>query len=89
LKKRASAWISERRRAGATLAEVAAELGLCSGTVLRWSNSVETSPTRPLLPVRVVSDVRSAEALTIVSPSGFRVEGMSFEVAVALLKALG
>ena len=85
LKVRASAWLAERRAAGATVAELATELGLASGTVLRWS----ARPSRALVPVEIVAEPIAASSMSIVSPSGFRIEGLSFAEAVALLKALG
>ncbi|MEY2934725.1 MAG: hypothetical protein RL033_5474 [Pseudomonadota bacterium] len=88
LKERTSIWIAERRAAGATAAQIAAELGLASGTVLRWEKAGKRS-ARALVPVEVVADVAVAGALAVVSPSGFRIEGLSFENAVALLRALG
>jgi hypothetical protein len=40
------------------------------------------------LPVRVVAEPTSPSALTVVSPSGFRVEGLSLTQAVAVLRML-
>ena len=88
LKERTSVWIAERRAGGATTAELAAELGLSSGTVLRWSKAGQRSP-RALVPVQVVADSAAIGMVAVVSPSGFRIEGLSFADAVALLKALG
>jgi hypothetical protein len=39
--------------------------------------------------VEIVAEPITAGAMSIVSPSGFRIEGLSFADAVALLKALG
>jgi hypothetical protein len=39
--------------------------------------------------VEVVADVAVAGTLAVASPSGFRIEGLSFANAVALLRALG
>jgi hypothetical protein len=41
------------------------------------------------VPVELVTEPHAASSMSIVSPSGFRVEGLSFADAVALLKALG
>jgi hypothetical protein len=88
LKARTAAWIAERRAAGATVAELAAALGLASGTVLRWS-APTTQRSRALVPVEIVAEPIAASSMSVVSPSGFRIEGLSFADAVALLKALG
>lgn len=85
LKQRARAWILRRRSEGVTVAVLAAELGLSSGTVLKWSAG---ATTRALVPVEVVPEPHE-RTVSVVSPSGFRVEGMSLVEAAALLRALG
>jgi hypothetical protein len=74
LKERTSRWISTQRAGGATVSELAAQLGLAQGTVLRWSSRSTHTQTRALLPVTVVPDASVERRLTLVSPSGFRVE---------------
>lgn len=64
LKERTGAWLAERRAAGATVAELAAELGLASGTVRRWS----ARPSRSLVPVEIVAEPLAASSMSIVSP---------------------
>lgn len=83
LKARATAWIAEQRAAGHTVAELAAELGVAPGTVLRWSTGV-----RAIVPVHVVPD-EVPVAIAVVSPSGFRIEGLSLSDAVRTLRELG
>ena len=93
LKERATRWIAEQRASGATAAEVATALGLAVGTVLRWSSGVRARPTRSssraLVPVVVVPDSVATRTVDVVSPSGFRAEGLSIAEAAALLKVLG
>jgi hypothetical protein len=89
LKMRASRWIAEQRAGGACVADIAAELGLAEGTVLRWSADAKQAPTRALVPVEVVPDPSIVRVVSIVSPSGFRVDGLSLLEAAALLRALG
>jgi hypothetical protein len=84
LKARISAWIRAQRAEGRTVAELAAELGIASGTVLRWSNG----PVTAIVPVRVVPD-ETPSTIAVVSPSGFRVEGLSLADAVRVLRELG
>lgn len=87
LKQRVAEWIVKRRSAGATVTEVAAELGLAQGTVLRWSGEHKTR--RALVPVEVVPEQHAERVLSVVSPAGFRVDGLSLVEAAALLRALG
>ena len=84
LKVRAGAWIRDQRAEGRTVAELALELGVAAGTILRWS----IGGTRALVPVQVVSD-RTVATAAVVSPSGFRIEGLSLADAVRVLRELG
>jgi hypothetical protein len=84
LKARVSAWIRARRAEGCTVGELAAELGLADGTVLRWSND----GVRTIVPVRVVPDA-TPETVAVASPSGFRIEGLTLADAVRVLRELG
>lgn len=84
LKDRAGAWIRDQRAAGRTVAELATELGVAAGTILRWSDG----GARALVPVQIVPD-RTAASAVLVSPSGFRIEGLSLADAVRALRELG
>jgi transposase-like protein len=86
LKQRATAWIIKRRAEGVGVSEIASELGLAPGTVLKWS--ARSNSSRALVPVEVVADQSAARTVSILSPSGFRVEGLSLLEAAALLRAL-
>lgn len=88
LKERTAAWLVQQRAAGVTVGELAAQLGLASGTVLRWCE-LKKRPSLALVPVEIVAEPNAASSMSIVSPSGFRIEGLSFADAVALLRALG
>src|SRR5262249_53838845 len=85
LRDRAAAWLKARRAEGRTVSGPATELGLATGTVLRWSNKVVTA----IVPVRVVADAAVAERVAVVSPLGFRVEGVTLEDAIRVLRELG
>lgn len=89
LKQRTAKWLTEQRASGATVAELAEALGLAQGTALRWSNQYKASGTRSLVQVEVVPEHAADGGYVVVSPSGFRIEGLSFAEAAALLKALG
>jgi hypothetical protein len=77
-----------RRNDGASWAEIASELSLHLGTLLRWSKATEMQPSRALLPVRVVPDA-GERTVSIVSASGFRIEGLTLREAIDALRALG
>ena len=90
LRRRAGEWIRTRRAEGATLREISDELGLCYETVRRWSELVASESTA-LVPV--VVERRPAEIaagdLTLQSPAGFRIEGLTLAQAIAALRELG
>ncbi len=87
LKQRASEWIVRQRAAGLSAVEIAEELGLSPGTVLRWSAG--SKATRALVPVRIVGERSPDRMVSVVSPLGFRIEGLSIAEAAALLRAFG
>jgi transposase-like protein len=88
LRARLMTTVHERRRGGAGVRELADALGLSVETLMRWSSARGASPTttdeRPL-PVVVASPVAS---LTLVTPGGFRLEGLSVAAAADLLARL-
>ena len=81
---------SARRELGALYEETAKELGLRLETLRQWCRPRAASPTRAslLVPVEVVAEVQRG-GISIVSPSGFRLEGLEPAEAVAALRALG
>lgn len=89
LKRRVTAYALRQRDAGATYEAIAETLGLAFETVRRWCMAVTPSDERPpmLVPVEVVAEARSP--VTIISPSGYRLEGLEPAEAVAALRALG
>jgi hypothetical protein len=82
----ARAW----RAAGASMRTIAAALGVAPESIRRWTQS-PAAPSPVLVPIRVVAarPVGMTPALTLVSPRGFRVEGLDLADVGALLAALG
>ena len=88
LRARVASWARERRADGASWIALAAELGLGLDTVRRWC--AEQKPgTRALVPVTVVADHGYERRVSIVSPAGYRVDGLSLNEAGELLRVLG
>lgn len=89
LKRRVTAYALHERDVGATYDAIAETLGLAFETVRRWCVAVTGTDERApmLVPVEVVAEPRSAVA--IISPSGYRLEGLEPAEAVAALRALG
>ena len=82
------AFAESRRSDGASWAQIASELGIHLGTLVRWSKSAEPQPSRALVPVHVVPDARE-RTVSIVSASGYRIEGLTLGEAVDALRTLG
>jgi hypothetical protein len=82
----ARAW----RAAGASMRTIAAALGVAPESIRRWTQPTPTAAPA-LVPVQIVAERPTAGAtpLTLVSPRGFRVEGLGLADVGALLAALG
>lgn len=88
LKRRVTAYALRERNTGVTYESVAETLGLAFETVRRWCMGATGGEERApmLVPVEVVTEARSP--IAIISPSGFRLEGLEPAEAVAALRAL-
>jgi hypothetical protein len=91
LRAEVTAWAREQLSAGTSVRQVAVDLGARFETIRRWLAGVDDGSRAPrarLLPVRVVDDA-TGRTVSVISPTGFRVEGLSLVEAVAMLRALG
>lgn len=86
LRARVTAWARHRLEVGATIQGVAAELAMHRETLRRWLRVKHT--TEALVPVEVVEDIASTSGLRVVSPSGFRIDGLTLDEAIAVLRRL-
>ena len=75
-------YLERRRLEGARVAAIAEELGLGKTTLERWRSRVSSF-------VQVEAGREATAEMALVSPSGFRIEGLSLEEAVVLLSRLG
>ena len=85
------AYARRERAAGRSWAGIAHAVGLSAGALKNWSQT--PAPARRLVPVAVAVATPAPEepgaALVVVSPGGYRVEGLDLATATALLRALG
>ena len=78
-----------RRKAGAAWALIARETGLDVRKLQRWNTRARRAASVPVLrPVEVLPQPEPREALTVIAPSGIRVEGLAVEQAAHLLRLL-
>ena len=78
------------RRPGTSWAALGEALGLAGSTVQRWCADAPTATSEDtaLVPVVVGPSVEPAAALVLVSPRGFRLEGLALDDALLLLDRL-
>jgi transposase-like protein len=86
LRERIVAWTAARRRRGDWWCELARELGVPANTLKRWSTP-RAEEARPLRPVQVVEEP-PCRTVTIVAPSGLRIEGVTIADVIAILRGL-
>jgi hypothetical protein len=78
-------YLERRRRDGASGEQAASELGVSGWSLSRWSRA--SSPN--LRRVEVVETATHSTMLTLVTPRGYRVEGLSEETLVRVVGRLG
>jgi hypothetical protein len=82
-------YAARRREQGAPWAVIARETGLDVRKLHRWqSRARRASAVSVLRPVEVLPAPEPVAALTVVAPSGVRVEGLALEQAAQLLRLL-
>ena len=84
---RVLAYARRQRAAGQSWTRIARVVGLSVGALKNWSRL--PVPARTLVPVAVATPAVPAPPLVVVSPGGYRVEGLDLATASALLRALG
>jgi len=83
------AYARRARAAGQSWHRIARAVGVSVGSLQNWSGT--PAPARTLVPVAVAAPAATVPAppLVVVSPGGYRVEGLDLPTAAALLRALG
>jgi hypothetical protein len=77
---------ARRRRAeGAGLREIAAETGVSQESVRRFAATLDEHREAEIVPVRVVAE---SGGFVLVTPAGYRLEGLDVETAALLLRRL-
>jgi len=77
-----------RRAGGARWSELARELGVSAVTLKRWLSARSAHTDQATLRPVVVSDEPAPQTLTLVAPSGLRIEGVTLADVIAILGGL-
>ena len=83
------AYALEQRERGRSWSAIAKGLGVSSSGLIRWSQRA-VARCEGAVPVEVrVEGARGGTAVTLVSPAGYRIEGLGVSEALAALRELG
>lgn len=77
----------DERAAGASCGAIAERLGVSAESIRRWAFTEPVRGDSALVPVHVVAEA-AATTLTVWSPTGYRVDGLSVGEAAELLRRL-
>ncbi len=83
--------VEVERSKGMTWRKIAEQLGVTQQKLFRWRRQERSGrPANAFVPVRIVEARKStpAEGLSLVTPSGYRLEGLTLESAANLLARL-
>jgi len=69
------------------MSAVVAEVGVSQMTLAKWLKAANPAPA--FLPVVVGPAPTSSAGLTVVTPSGYRIEGLTMDALLTLLGRLG
>ena len=84
----ARAFAEQRRPEGRTWDQLGDELGVLGETLRRWCTPRKRAK-RTMRAIEIVSREAHGSSVIVFAPSGLRVEGLSLDEIVALLRALG
>ena len=86
LRARITAWVIARRDRGEWWTEISRALAIPTQTLVRWAEA-RTDADAEMLAVDVV-DAPPIGTVTIVAPTGLRIEGVSVDAAIAILRGI-
>lgn len=86
LRLRITAWVVKHRERGVWWSDMSRELDVPAETLKRWA-APNASATVAMMPVDVI-DAPPLGTVTLVSPTGVRIEGVAVADAIAILRGL-
>jgi hypothetical protein len=86
LRARITAWVIARRDRGDWWSEISAAIRIPTQTLVRWSEA-SCSASNEMKAVDVI-DAPPIGTVTLVAPTGLRIEGVSIDAAIAILRGI-
>ncbi len=74
---------------GLAMDAVAKRIGICAATMYLWRSSSKGSRMVPVKVVRAEPHETAPDRFALVSPRGYRLEGLPVKLAAAMLRELG
>lgn len=87
LRARITAWVIARRERGDWWTDISAAIGIPAQTLVRWSDTGCVAPHGEMKAVDVI-DAPPLGTVTLVAPTGLRIEGVSIDAAIAILRGI-
>lgn len=88
LRRRITAWVLVQRERGAWWCDLERAIGVSAETLKRWAvPQITAAPGLAMRPVDVI-DAPPAGTVTLVSPTGLRIEGVAIADAIEILRGL-
>ena len=89
LKARVVAWARRELARGAAAGPTATAIALDPRTLNAWLETAAQHASVSLIPVEVMPPPAARPSLAVVSPAGYRIEGLTLDEAIAVLRRLG
>jgi hypothetical protein len=86
LRSRITAWVAAQRERGEWWTEIVSAIGIPAQTLIRWCDT-RGATTTAMKAVDVI-DAPPVGTVTLVSPTGLRIEGISVDTAIAILRGI-
>ncbi len=87
LRAQVTAWVAKHRKRGDSWSELVRKTGVSMLTLQRWSSS-SAHGTVMLRRVEVAEAAPAERTVTLVSPTGIRIEGVTIAEVIAILRGL-
>lgn len=81
-------WVDRAKREGISEAECGRRLGIPGRRFSEWRSLARREQAHDMVPVEVHDEETPSLGLMLVAPSGYRVDGLTVEQAIAMLRAL-